>query len=217
MVNITNGLSLRDDMFEGMFDDSDAVLQGLIRNMVEKKSEEGSITIKIDVRLKQDVAPANGNISEARKVTKPEFTHKVGYSMQIKDELKGETLMDGYELVYDEETNMYIMKPIVVGQQMTVYDINPEDVEVVADAQEVPALEGPTYPELPGTVEEVVEESNIVDFPTQIEEETETVTETTETPEEPVQEKEDEPNPFKSEDTEEDLSDEFIDYQEPEE
>lgn len=111
--------------------DADLVLQRLLKNMVEKGGTDGSLTIKIDVEMVQDVVQNfDPNIDgEARNILRPEFSHKVSSTMQIKDESKGNMKCDGQELVWDETVNEYVLKPVIQAQQ-TIFDA---DYTVTAD------------------------------------------------------------------------------------
>lgn len=129
-------LNIRGDAFEPVLNDADASLKRLISNMLEKKSTEGTLTIKVDIELVQGWAdnldPASGE--KTRPVQIPKLTHKVSSVMQIKDETKGGKKYDGYELVLDDNTGDYVMRPIETAQQ-TIW--NAEYVEVpVEDAGE---------------------------------------------------------------------------------
>ena len=117
-------LHINDELFAGMRDDADRVLQKLLKNMVEKDSLEGKVTIGIDVTLVQEFIP-NRDPSiegETRRVLTPKFSHKVGSVMQIKNEAKGDRNCDGTELVWDEERGEYVLRPIANTEQMTIFD-----------------------------------------------------------------------------------------------
>lgn len=117
-------LHINDELFAGMRDDADRVLQKLLKNMVEKDSLEGKVTIGIDVTLVQEFIPnRDPNIEgETRRVLTPKFSHKVGSVMQIKNEAKGDRNCDGTELVWDEERGEYVLRPIANTEQMTIFD-----------------------------------------------------------------------------------------------
>lgn len=149
-------LHINDELFENMRDDTDMVMQRLIKNMIEKESFEGKITITIDVALTQEFIPnRDPNIEgETRRVLTPSFSHKVGSVMQIKNEEKGKRNCEGTELVWDEELGEYVLKPITNTSQMTIFDadfrcVNDPENE---DRAEHPALEGPVaaLPEFAG-------------------------------------------------------------------
>ncbi len=117
-------LHIDDIAFDGMRYDTDRVLQKLLKNMIEKESMEGSVTIKIDVSLKQEfIQNTNPDIDgETRRVLIPAFTHKIGSVMQIKDEAKGGIKYDDMEIVWDDELKEYVVKPISDTTQRTIFD-----------------------------------------------------------------------------------------------
>ena len=117
-------LHIDDTAFDGMRYDTDRVLQKLLKNMIEKESMEGSVTIKIDVSLKQEfIQNTNPDIDgETRRVLIPAFTHKIGSVMQIKDEAKGGIKYDDMEIVWDDELKEYVVKPISDTTQRTIFD-----------------------------------------------------------------------------------------------
>ena len=92
-------------VFAPMMEDMHKVMQRLLKNMDEKGIDEGAVNIKIDVSfVKVEV--------EGRVVCKPHFPYKVTSTLPIKDEIKGRSNSDNGELVYDEETGEYILRPI---------------------------------------------------------------------------------------------------------
>ena len=153
----TKNLHISDEVFENMRKDTDRVLQKLIKNMIEKESFEGKVTIGIDVQLFREYIPNRDPRieGETRAIFTPKFLHKVGSVMQIKNETKGEKNLEGMELVWDEERAEYICKPIANTEQMTIFDA--EFREVVVDSQEE-TLEGRCVAALPGVVWEEDEE-----------------------------------------------------------
>lgn len=161
MYDYEQNLHIEDEAFDGMRSDADRVLQRLIKNMVEKDSMDGKLTITIDVSLTQEFIPnRDPNIDgETRRILTPKFSHKVGSVMQIKNETKGDKNYDGMELVWDDETKEYVLKPVANTDQMTIFDADfrcvndPEDESVEEDEQL--ALEGRKVASLPGPVEEV--------------------------------------------------------------
>ena len=96
-------LDFDSDTFKGMKKDMNFVLQRLIGNMREKDTDEGSMTLKIDVTMVKEFIP-NYDPSikgEIREVNKPQFKHKVTSAVKINDEKSGnfdnemELVMDG--------------------------------------------------------------------------------------------------------------------------
>lgn len=151
-------LHIDDELFAGMRADTDRVMQKLLKNMVEKDSMEGKVTITLDVSLVQEfISNRDPNIDgETRRVLTPKFSHKVGSVMQIKNEAKGDRNCDGCELVWDEERKEYVLRPITNTEQMTIFDA---DFRCVNDPEEVYDPERAELPQtdaaaLPGPVEE---------------------------------------------------------------
>lgn len=158
METYEQSLHINDSAFEGMRADADRVLQRLLKNMVEKDSMEGKVTITIDVSLIQEYIPnRDPNVEgETRRTLTPKLSHKVGSVMQIKNEAKGDTNYDGMEMVWDDERKEYVLRPVANTEQMTIFDadfrcVNDEDVEIVDDSQT--ALEGRMVAALPGPIE----------------------------------------------------------------
>lgn len=148
-------LHINDCTFDNMRADADRVLQRLIKNMIEKDSMEGKITITIDVLLTQEFIPNRDPniVGETRRVFTPKFSHKVGSVMQIKNEVKGNINYDGMELVLDEETGEYILRPITNTEQMSIFDSD-FDIEENDGDQDEDKKEGSRgIQALPGPVE----------------------------------------------------------------
>ena len=105
MNDFDKKLDFDSDTFENMKHDMNFVLQRLLGNMIEKQSNEGSMTIKIDVTMVKEFIPNyDPNIKgESREISKPQFKHKVTSAVKITDE-KGGNLNNEMEMVMDEET-----------------------------------------------------------------------------------------------------------------
>lgn len=164
MENFEQNLHISDNAFEGMRHDADRVLQKLLKNMVEKESMEGSVTIKIDITLTQEfIANHDPNVAgETRKILIPAFTHKVGSMMQIKDEAKGGINYEGCEMVWDDDLKEYVVKPVANTTQRTIFDddfcVNDAEYREVEDEDAEPALEGRLVAALPGPATEESED-----------------------------------------------------------
>lgn len=148
-------LHIEGDSFVAMRTDADLILQKLIKNMCEKDAMKGSLTIKIDVELKTEyIANYDPSIKgESRKSVKPEFTHKICSMMQIKGEAKGGTKYDGMEIVYDEKTGEYVLRPIVNTEQRSFFDadfeMENEEGDIVEEERQ-DLIEGQNLAGLPG-------------------------------------------------------------------
>ena len=79
MENYEQNLHINDDVFEKMRTDADLVLQRLIKNMIEKDSMDGKVTINIDLSLTQEFIPNRDPKveGETRRVLTPKIAHKV--------------------------------------------------------------------------------------------------------------------------------------------
>lgn len=167
METYEQNLHISDSAFECMRNDTDRVMQKLLKNMIEKESMEGKVTITIDLTLIPEFIPNyDPEIEgETRRVLKPTFSHKVGSVMQIKNEAKGGTTYENMELVWDDDLKEYVMKPICNTQQRSIFDADFKECyegEVVypddAPIEEVPAIEGSALAALPGPSDEDAED-----------------------------------------------------------
>ena len=160
-------LTLDSETFSGMSRDYNFVLQRLLETMRDRDCDEGSITLNLKISLKSEYIPNyDPNIQgESREVKKPKFEHKISSSVKITDEKKG-TLDTEMELVMDDDTGMYVLRPIVNTQQRSLFD---DDLrgkfsgtdEPDAEAEEdggTPALPGRKILGLPGP-----EDGNVID------------------------------------------------------
>lgn len=135
MQDYYQSLQIEDSVFDNMRADSNLVLKALIKNMVEKGSPQGSLTIKIDINLNQEHLMGDGDL---RTILVPNFQHKVNSVMQIKGEMKGSMLFENMELVYDEDLKEYVLRPATRGVQSTIYDVDIDgcDEEDIKDGKE---------------------------------------------------------------------------------
>lgn len=87
MNDFDKKLDFDSNTFENMKHDMNFVLQRLLGNMIEKQSNEGSMTIKIDVTMVKEFIPNyDPNIKgESREISKPQFKHKVTSAVKITD------------------------------------------------------------------------------------------------------------------------------------
>lgn len=131
-------LNINSNAFENLKADFDKVLRRTLGNMQIKESNEATLTLKLSVKLTEmEVPDFDAAYPNAmRKIHKPRFDHKVSSVMQIKTEESGH-LKGEYELVWDEEAQDFVMKPIDNGQK-TLFDddIIYGDYSVVVDADD---------------------------------------------------------------------------------
>lgn len=155
-------LDFDSDTFEDMKQDMNFVLQRLLGNMQEKGTNEGSMTIKIDVTLVKEFIPNyDPDVKgESREVSKPQFKHKVTSAVKINDEKSG-SFNNEMEMVMDEETGVFKLTPIANTQQRTIFDSDfmqkeQENKEVHEEPDGPKAIEGGNTPLLPAPDDENV-------------------------------------------------------------
>lgn len=153
-------LDFDSDTFEQMKVDMNFVLQRLLGNMLEKGTNEGSMTIKIDVTMIKEFIPNyDPEIEgESREVSKPQFKHKVTSAVKINDEKSGKYDTE-MELVMNKD-GVYELRPIANTQQRSIFDSDfkpnyetkEDDEENIIDGGSY--IEGSVRPLLPGPGEE---------------------------------------------------------------
>lgn len=156
-------LDFDSDTFEDMKQDMNFVLQRLLGNMQEKGTNEGSMTIKIDVTLVKEFIPNyDPDVKgESREVSKPQFKHKVTSAVKINDEKSG-SFNNEMEMVMDEETGVFKLTPIANTQQRTIFDSDfmqkkQENKEVHEEPDGPKAIEGGNTPLLPAPDDDVID------------------------------------------------------------
>lgn len=144
-------LTLDSDTFSGMSRDYNFVLQRLLETMRDRDCDEGSITLNLKISLKSEYIPNyDPNVQgESREVKKPKFEHKISSSVKITDEKKG-TLDTEMELVMDDDTGMYVLRPIVNTQQRSFFDDDMRGQFSGSDEPDAEAEEDGGTPALPG-------------------------------------------------------------------
>lgn len=142
-------LNINSNAFENLKADFDKVLRRTLGNMQIKESDEATLTLKLSIKLTDmEVPDFDAAYPNAmRKIHKLRFDHKVSSVMQIKTEESGH-LKGEYELVWDEEAQDFVMKPIDDGQR-TLFDedIVNDDYAVVVDADDIEEDEVKALPE----------------------------------------------------------------------
>ena len=162
-------IRINDECFDSMREDADLILQRLLADMVDKRSQSGSMTIKIDVTLLTEFIndyDQFGGLCGGHDALKPMFEHKISSVVQIKNDTKGQSYSEYLELHYDEESKQYILVPIQGAQQMNMFEEQvvaeedaPENCD--GDADEPETLEEPETwkePEMNSTPEVVQEQ-----------------------------------------------------------
>ncbi len=163
----TMDLTMEGEPFDDLRRNFNIILQRLIKNMSDTDSDEAKISIAVEVKLDTEFIPEykDGKQKGGRDIKKPTFKHKVTSAISVKDEESGVRNTE-MELVWDEEQKMYVLKPVLGGEQMTMNDYMKQQADQEAKEAEqdklttdpdkkwmnVQQIEGPTADEgaLPG-------------------------------------------------------------------
>lgn len=153
MDDFTKNLDLDSDTFEEMKKNFNFVLQRLLGNMEEKRSREGSLTLKLDISLAQEFIPNfDPEIEgETREIHKPTFKHKITSIVKINDEKSGN--LDSEMELYMDEDGIYKMKPIANTQQRSIFDADFREMDAESEEEgkaDETALPGRKIMSLPG-------------------------------------------------------------------
>lgn len=139
-------LYLEEETFDDAREDFNIVLQKLFKNMLEAESDEGKITLNIDVSLKRETIPnSDPDVkSETREIALTSFSHKVTSTVQVKNEMKG-SKNPNMELVWDEETKTYKLQHVANTEQKTIFDKDIQEMmNKTQNGEELAGLPGPT-------------------------------------------------------------------------
>jgi len=136
-------INLDSNAFAAMKSDFNTILKRTLGNMQLKESNEATMTLKLNITLDEvDVRDFDAQYDSAtKKVIKPTFVHKVSSVMQIKSEESG-SFKGEYELVWDDETQEFVMRPIYDGQT-SIFDTEDSNVinaDYTCEDDEIKAL-----------------------------------------------------------------------------
>lgn len=132
-------MSLSSDTFNAMKSDFDQMLRKLLSGMEKFECEEGTLNIKVAVKLEKDQA-RDFEVHEyeaMRDIVKPTFKHEISSAMQVKDKKTG-SLSGNYELVWDKSSGQYVMRNIDDGQ-VTLFDNEGSNVIQMPGPRALPA------------------------------------------------------------------------------
>lgn len=99
-MNNYEEMRIESDVFATARENFDLLMQRLFKSMEKNNSDEGSITLKVDLQMSQDWVPdgKGGSI----EINKPVIKHKVSIAVPVKDSMDGKKDA-GMNLVWDEE------------------------------------------------------------------------------------------------------------------
>ena len=176
----TMDLTMEGEPFDELRRNFNIIIQRLIKNMSDTESDEAKISIAIDVKLDTEFIPEykDGKQNGGRDIKKQTFKHKVTSSMTFKDEESGVRNTE-MEVVWDDEQHMYVLKPVMGAEQMSINDYMKQQAEQQSEKEpkqdaietdpkkkwmNVQQIEGPVADEgaLPGPVEDA-DEDNVID------------------------------------------------------
>ena len=80
-------ISMGSDTFEQVRENFDMLLQKLFQKMQQNDSDEGSITLKVDVNIVDEYIPEEDGTE--RRIGKPIIKHKITTAVPVKDSLEG--------------------------------------------------------------------------------------------------------------------------------
>lgn len=126
----TMDLTMEGEPFDELRRNFNIIIQRLIKNMSDTESDEAKISIAIDVKLDTEFIPEykDGKQNGGRDIKKPTFKHKVTSSMTFKDEESGVRNTE-MEVVWDDEQHMYVLKPVMGAEQMSINDYMKQQAE----------------------------------------------------------------------------------------
>lgn len=127
MSGYAKNLDFDSDTFSNVKQDMNFVLQRLMGSMMEKGSNEGSMTVKIDIEMINEWIPNyDPDIQgETRKVSRPQFKYKVSSTVKIDDSVSG-NMNNELEMVMDD-SGEYVLRPVVNTQQRSMFDSDIRD------------------------------------------------------------------------------------------
>jgi len=132
-------ITIESESFLAIRESFNMLLQRLFKKMEQNHSDEGSISMKVDISIGTEFVPDGDGGS--REVHKPVLKYKINTQVPVKDGSDGKK-ETGMELVYDDELKRYVLRYVSEGHQQSIFD--PEYANVInADAtvvEDIPAL-----------------------------------------------------------------------------
>lgn len=141
-MEITNWqeITMESESFSQIREKFNLLLQRLFQKMEQNHSDEGSITMKVDVAIGTDFIPDENGSS--KEVHKPVLKYKISTQVPVKDGQNGQK-DTGMALVYDDELKRYVLRYVSEGGQQSIFD--PEYADII-NAEATVVEEGPALP-----------------------------------------------------------------------
>jgi hypothetical protein len=141
-------LRITSEVFEDARNKFDGVLQKLFKTMLESRSDEGSITMKVDVSIKTTEIP-DSRTGKNREINVPFFGCKVSSTVALKNKEEAISSPE-MELIFDDESMSYKLTYISNTDQKTIWDDDLQEQEEekktyqkpkVIDVSQIPSIE----------------------------------------------------------------------------
>ncbi len=150
-------ITMESDVFQQARENFDMLLQKLFRKMDQNGSDEGSITLKVDINISTDWIDTDNGQEE---IHKPVLKHKVTTTVPVKDSFDGKR-DTGMNLVYDDDLKRFVLKYVSIGGQMSIFD---DDFQEKMNRPEnhvgeVKGIAGPS------NILPPIDDENIIDIP----------------------------------------------------
>lgn len=140
-------ITIESDCFQEARDNFDVLLQRLLKRMEQNNSDEGSITLKVNINLITDfVSDENG---KAQRIRIPVLKQNVQSTVPVKDSFDGKQ-ETGMELIYDEKLGRYVLKHVSEGGQRSIFD--PDFADII-NGEATVVNEQPALPDNPMLIE----------------------------------------------------------------
>lgn len=116
-------LKIEGEIFDDLRKDINMALQKALKEMTDKDSDEGKISIAIDIKLDKESIPdySSGQEGKPRDIVKPRFLHKVAHAINIKGERKG-GINPEMAMVQDEEDKELVLTYVNNTEQRSIFD-----------------------------------------------------------------------------------------------
>ena len=117
-MNNFEELTIESPVFAQVRSDFDALIQKLFANMEKNESIEGSLTVKIDLKLDSEWMECGRGVQQIRR---PIIGHKATISVPVQENITGKR-KTGMNLVWDDDLKRYVLKYVSEGGQRSMFD-----------------------------------------------------------------------------------------------